>query len=165
LRNEFLVFKSLVREPLGVVFPTCHPLAVGGDVDAKELNGLPVVLTQRELDLSFHDHLHRLFRKAGYTPNVIQEVMTEAEALYMVSMGLGITFMKIPSIPPEGRGISYRKLRDSSLVEETGIAYRRSKCPEKTELFIRLLRQRFRDLRNLALSGNLAGGATQLRLL
>ena len=97
---------------------------------------------------------------------MVQEVMTEAEALYMVSMGVGITFMKIASIPPEGHGISYRKLRDSSLVEETGIAYRRSKCPEKTELFVRLLRQRFRELRERALSGNLiATGATQLKLL
>jgi hypothetical protein len=51
-------------------------------------------------------------------------------------------------------------------VEETGIAYRRSKCPEKTELFVRLLRQRFRELRERALSGNLiATGATQLKLL
>ncbi|MGC2332160.1 MAG: LysR substrate-binding domain-containing protein [Candidatus Acidiferrales bacterium] len=166
LRDEFLALKALLREPLGVVFPSCHRLARGGDIDPKQLNGLPVVVTRRELDLSFHDHLRRLFRKAGYTPNVVQEVMTEAEALYMVSMGMGITFMKIASIPPEGHGISYRKLGDSSLVEDTGLAYRRSKCPEKTELFVRVLRQRFRQLRERALSGSLRGGeATQLKLL
>ncbi len=92
--------------------------------------------------------------------------MTEAEALYMVSMGVGITFMKIASIPPEGHGINYRKLGDSSLVEETGIACRRSKCPEKTEVFVRVLRQKFRELRERALTGNLVGGgAAQLKLL
>ncbi len=45
LRDEFLALKTLLREPLGVVFPSCHRLARGGDIDPKELNGLPVVVT------------------------------------------------------------------------------------------------------------------------
>jgi DNA-binding transcriptional LysR family regulator len=35
LRDEFLILKSLVREPLGIVFPSCHRLAVGREVEAK----------------------------------------------------------------------------------------------------------------------------------
>ena len=41
-----------------------------------------------------------------------------------------------------------------SLVSE----YRGAKCPEKAELFVGLLRRRFRDLGKRALSGDLLGG-------
>jgi DNA-binding transcriptional LysR family regulator len=60
----------------------------------------------------------------GYKPNVVQEVTTEAEALYMVAEGVGITIMKQSTIPPDRPGIVYRRLREPSLTEETGIAYR-----------------------------------------
>ena len=64
----------------------------------------------------------------------------------MVSEGLGIAIMKIPAIPSERRGLAYCRLRDSSLIEETGIAYRRDNRSAKVRGFIGLVRGRVGDL-------------------
>ncbi len=141
VRNESLVVKVLVREPLGVVVPEFHRLTSKVDLQARELNGLPVISTPRQLHPGFHDHLNGLFRRVGYRPNVVQEVTTEAEALYMVAEGMGIAFMKISAIPLECPGIVYRRLREPSLIEETGIAYRRDNRSSKILGFITLVRR------------------------
>lgn len=139
VRNESLVVKHLLREALAVVMPESHLLTAKADIQARELNGLPVISIPRQQSPGFHDHLHGLFRKVGYKLNVVQEVTTEAEALYMVAEGMGIAFMKISAIPVDHQGIAYRRLREPWLIEETGIAYRRDNRSSKIQGFIALL--------------------------
>jgi DNA-binding transcriptional LysR family regulator len=138
VRNESLVAKPLLREPLVVVLPETHPLAAKHDLPARELNGYPVVSIPRELNPSFYDHLYRLFIRLGYKPNVVQEVTTEAEALYMVAEGVGLAIMKLSTVPHERSGIVYRRLREPSLTEETGIAYRRGNHSTRFQDFLSL---------------------------
>ena len=140
VRNESLVVKSLVREPLAVVVPESHSLASKRELRTTELRDLPVILRARRLHPASYDHLQKLFRRVGYSPNVVQEVTTEAEALYMVAEGMGIAFMKISAIPLECPGIVYRRFREPSLIEETGIAYRRDNRSSKILGFITLVR-------------------------
>jgi len=141
VRNESLVAKSLLREPLVVVVPETHPLAAKHDLPARDLNGFPVISIPRELNPSSYDHLHRLLNRLGYKPNVVQEVTTEAEALYMVAEGVGIAIMKLSTVPPDRPGIVYRRLREPSLTEETGIAYRRDNRSIKFQDFLGLFRR------------------------
>lgn len=138
VRNESLVVKSLLREPLAVVVPDTHPLAAKRDLPARELNGFPVISIPREINPSFYDHLHRIFSRLGYKPNVVQEVTTEAEALYMVAEGVGMAIMKRSRIPPECHGIVSRTLQEPSLAEETGIACRRGSHSARLQDFITL---------------------------
>jgi DNA-binding transcriptional LysR family regulator len=153
VRNEALVVKSLVREPLAVVVPESHRLTSSADLPARELNGVPVILTPRQLHPGFHDHLYGLFKRVGYRPNVVQEVTTEAEALYMVGEGIGITFMKVPAIPPEWPGIAYRRFREPSLMVETGIAYRRDNRSSKILGFVTLVRRNVQQVISNSLFG------------
>jgi DNA-binding transcriptional LysR family regulator len=146
IKNDSLVVKSLLREPLAVVVPERHLLRGKPDLQPRELNGHPVISMPRYLNPSSYDHLHMLFKKLGYKANVVQEVTTEREVLYMVAEGLGIAFMKASAIPLDQEGIVYYTLRDSSLVEETGIAYRRDNRSERVQEFISLLRSKVRKL-------------------
>ena len=168
IRNESLVVKLLVREALAVVMPESHPLTLRTEMKARELNGQPVIAIPRQLSPGFHDRLHSLFKRVGYRQNVVQEVTTEAEALYMVREGLGIAFMKISAIPRECPGIAYRRLRESALIEETGIAYRRDNRSENIRGFIGFLQGRLRDLAGDVLAESVPGqqdsGPTQLSL-
>jgi DNA-binding transcriptional LysR family regulator len=159
MRNESLVAKSLLREPLAVVVPETHPLAAKHDLSARELNGFPVISIPRELNLSFYDHLYRLFNRLGYKPNVVQEVTTEAEALYMVAEGVGITIMKQSTIPPDRPGIVYRRLREPSLTEETGIAYRRGNHSARLQDFLSMFSRAVQRLKDD--SGFAAVGASE----
>ena len=145
VRNESLVVKSLVREPLAVVVPESHSLASKRELRTTELRDLPVILRARRLHPASYDHLHKLFRRVGYSPNVVQEVTTEAEALYMVAEGMGIAFMKISAIPPD-QGFAYAQISDISLFEETGFVYRRDNRSNKLKEFVKFLRSHSREL-------------------
>lgn len=144
VRNESLAVNPLVREPLVVVLSHSHPLAGKPEVEARELNGMPVIARSRRLNPTFHDHLHRLFKRVGYTPNVVQEVTVDGEALYMVREGLGIAFIKASDVPEEPGELFYCRLREPSLAEETGIAHRRDNRSKALGSFVGLVRNRFR---------------------
>src|ERR1700676_4476357 len=136
---------------------------------ARELNGQPVISIPRQLSPGFDDRLHTFFKRVGIRQNVVQEVNTEADAWYMVREGMGIAFMKISAIPREYPGIAYRRLRESALIEETGIAYRRDNRSENIRRFIDFLQGRLRDLAGDVLNERTQGvqqhpGSTQLSL-
>lgn len=154
LRNEYLVVKSLVREPMAVALPESHLLAAKDNLEGRELNSLPMITMSRRLHPSFHDHLAKVFKRIGYRPSVVQEVLTEAEALYMVAEGLGITFLKKSSIPVQYQGIAFRRLLDPMLVEETGIAHRRDNRSNILQSFVGLVRSRVQGTDKTGLNFN-----------
>ena len=141
LKHELIAAKLLIREPLVIAIPESHRLSTKTDVKARELNGAPVISFPRHLNPAFHDHLYMLFKKEGYVPNVVQEVTTEAEALYMVAEGYGVTFVTPPAAPDGYKGITYRRFREPGLVQETGIAYRRHRASPDIQRFVATLRK------------------------
>jgi DNA-binding transcriptional LysR family regulator len=141
VKNEFIATKPLTREPLCVAIPQSHRFAAKADLKARELNGLSVISFPRHLNPVFHDHLHTMFKKEGYLPKVVQEVTTDTEALYMVSKGLGITFVKLSTTGDRHAGIAYRPFRESTLVQETGLAYRRDSRSRPIHAFVAALRK------------------------
>jgi DNA-binding transcriptional LysR family regulator len=132
---------------------------------ARELNGLPAISFPRHLSPIFHDHLYTLFRKQGYTPNVVQEVTTAAEAMYMVAHGFGITFVKASAVPQEHPGIVRIRFRESNLVEETGIAYRRDNPSDQIHAFVAALRKSVGEILRRAASSREAGADEDTRQL
>jgi DNA-binding transcriptional LysR family regulator len=152
LKNDIIATKLLIREPLCVVLPESHRLAAKTDLKARELNGLPVISFPRHLSPLFHDHLHTLFKKEGYVPNVIQEVTTHAEALYMVAQGMGITILKRSGILPGHPRIVCRRFREATLVEETGVAHRRNSRSNEIQAFVAALRKSVAQIADRALN-------------
>ena len=124
-QHEAIATKLLIREPLTVAMHPSHRLSGKNHLKARELNGVPVISFPRRQHPSFHDHLFRLFKKQGYAPNVVQEVTTESEALYMVAEGVGVALIRPSLASILHSGIVFRKFREPSLVQETAIAYRR----------------------------------------
>jgi DNA-binding transcriptional LysR family regulator len=141
IKNESIATKVLLREPLSVFLPDSHRFAPKTELKARELNGEPVISLRRHLDCVFHDHLDMLFKKQGYTPRLVQEVTTMAEALYMVAHGIGITFGTASTIAHRQAGVVAVKLHEPTLVEETGIAYRRSNRSEQIVSFVGAMRR------------------------
>lgn len=150
IKNESIATRVLLREPLCVFVPQSHRFAAKTELKARELNGEPVISLRRHLDCVFHDHLDMLFKKQGYTPRVVQEVTTMAEALYMVAHGMGITFATASAITHQHPGIVPIKFQESTLVEETGIAYRRSNRSEQILSFVGAMRKSAEEIVQLA---------------
>lgn len=152
LKDEQVTTNLLIREPLAVAAPEFHRLSYKSDLKARELNGLPVISFPRHLNPYFHDHLHMLFKREGYVPNVVQEVTTEAEALFMVAEGLGISFFKLSVASVGHRGIIFRRFRESGLVQDTGIVYRRNNRSSQVQTFVTILRKTIQQISGSTLS-------------
>jgi DNA-binding transcriptional LysR family regulator len=125
-KHTGLVVMSLLREKLAVVVSDAHPLARKTELCVRELNGFPVISISRVAHPDFYDQLHRMFRRQGYVPNIVQEVTTEAEAIHMAREGIGITFLKPSSLFTQTGGLACCRLREPFAYEETGIAFRRA---------------------------------------
>lgn len=140
-QNEAIATKLLIREPLTVAMHPLHRLSAKTHLKVRELNGIPVISFARRLHPSFHDHILRLFKKEGYSPNAVQEVTTEAEALYMVAEGLGAALIRPSLASVLHAGIVFRRFREHSLVQETAIAYRRQNLSAHVEPLVSLIRK------------------------
>jgi DNA-binding transcriptional LysR family regulator len=140
-QHEAIATKLLIREPLTIAMHASHRLCGKSHVKARELNGVPIISLPRRLHPTFHDHLFKLFKKEGYSPNVVQEVSTESEALYMVAEGLGAAFIRPSLASIMHSGIVFRAFREPSLVQETAIAYRRQNLSSNVRPLVNLLRK------------------------
>jgi DNA-binding transcriptional LysR family regulator len=139
--HDAIATKLLISEPLTVAMHPSHRLSTKTHLKVRELNGVPVISFPRRLHPLFHDHLLRLFKKEGYSPNVIQEVSTEAEALYMVAEGLGAALIRPSLASVLHSGIVFRKFREGSLVQETAVAYRRQSSSAHVGPLVSLIRK------------------------
>lgn len=155
VKNESLVVKPLLREPLVIVVSESHRLSAKAELNANELNGIPLITVSRQAAPAFHDHVNLIFKRFGYKPTVVQEVTAEAEALVMAAEGIGVALVRASAIPPGRRGIACCRFREPALVQETGIAYRRSTRSNQIQTFISVLEKSveqitddFRDLRD-----------------
>lgn len=138
-RHEALTIKRLLSEPLTVALQTSHRLSLKVQLKARELNGLAIICFSRRLHPLYHDQLFRLLKKEGLTPETVQEVTTESEALFMVAEGLGAALIR-PSLHSILQpGVVFRRFRERCLVQDTALAYRRQSLPWPIEPLVNLI--------------------------
>ena len=140
-QHEALSTRLLIREPVIVAMHPLHRLTSKTHLKVRELNGVPLISLPRHSHPSFHDHLFRLFKKEGYSPDVVQEVTTEAEALYMVAEGFGAAIIRPSLASLLHSGVVFLKFREHSLVQETAIAYARQSLSFEVAPLVSLIRK------------------------
>lgn len=152
--TEELNSVCLLREQLLVALPAQHRLARKRHIRVSEVGDDSVVWLARELQPAFVDHLLKLFRKAGYTPNVTREVQSVAEALGFVREGGFVSFLKSSEERLQGgEGFVLRPVAERFLVIETGISYLRDNPSDFLKELIQILTNHFQcdvDTRPLA---------------
>lgn len=131
------------REELFVVLPADHRLAGKSKVVAAAIGDDPVVWASGATQPAFTKHLFGLFRRAGFVPNVTQEVQTIAEALGLARERLGVTFVKASDRHLVGEGLTVRPLARPLFVE-TGLLYLRERRWDVLTRFVSLVTARFR---------------------
>lgn len=89
-KKEFK-YEIVAKEKLMVVLPASHPLADRPHVALSMLVNESWILFPRSVNVNLYDHLQKIFRKAGITPNVVQEASDIQTQVSLVESGLGIT--------------------------------------------------------------------------
>jgi DNA-binding transcriptional LysR family regulator len=85
-----VVFEEVASEQLVVAMYRGHRLVGEPAIHLEALRGEPFVFFRRDLAPSLHDHMMGLFRKAGYSPNIVQEADQAHTLIGLVAAGIGL---------------------------------------------------------------------------
>jgi len=101
----------LRTEPSYIAVPVSHPLAGRTTVRWADLDGVPMIALARALAPSLFDAVLRAAAERGIEVHVAREARSPAEALALVSAGLGVYRLPSSAAAPHP-GIVYRELQD-----------------------------------------------------
>lgn len=97
-----------LREPYALALPEGHPLAEQDWVSIQQLRGVPMIFYPRTQQPALYTSLMGCFHKAGFSPNIVQEVNTEQSTVALVATGLGVALLPSSSAEAKRAGVVYR---------------------------------------------------------
>jgi DNA-binding transcriptional LysR family regulator len=110
-----LNYVRIQTNTLGVAVPIEHRLAQKRSVTLEELAEEQFVVVPRSSSSPSYGQMYALCQKAGFEPNVVQEVSTIASQLNLISCGMGI------GLAVMGKGFTYPS--DLSVVPLESVSY------------------------------------------
>jgi DNA-binding transcriptional LysR family regulator len=96
-------------EPLVIAMHRDHPLAAAR-VPLPALAREPWVLFPRAIAPQLHEHVIRLCREAGFTPNVVQESREVYTTVGLVGAGVGVTIVPETVQRMSWKGVVYKRI-------------------------------------------------------
>lgn len=107
---EGLEQQIFLREPYVLALPDGHELSGLAEVDIRQLEGEPLIFNQRIAQPALYRSLVGSFHKAGFLPNIIQEVNTEQSTVALVATGLGSALVPASSASDQRAGVVFRPI-------------------------------------------------------
>ncbi len=102
---------TLRREPSFLAVPASHQFASRPSIRWAELAGEPMIALARALAPSLFDAVMRQARELGFEPTITREASSPAEALALVSAGLGVYRLPSSAATPHP-GVVYCEIDD-----------------------------------------------------
>lgn len=147
--NE-LSYLPIVREPLMLALPAGRGTAVDDDNVADTRPGAPVsladfadeplVIFPRRVAPAFYDIIMGCYAALGLTPRVGQEAIQMQTIVSLVSAGMGVALVPQSLCHLRRTGVTYRALRETSTLIETGLLWRTAEVTPVLEGFLETAR-------------------------
>jgi len=99
-----------LREPYVLALPEGHRFTKRDRLDIHDLEGEPLIFNQRIAQPALYRSLIGSFHKAGFMPNIVQEVNTEQSTVALVATGLGCALVPASSAGDQRSGVVFRPL-------------------------------------------------------
>ncbi|OJH42700.1 LysR family transcriptional regulator [Cystobacter ferrugineus] len=115
---------SLLEEPMWAVLPSSHPLAQAGAVALAALAREPFVLFPRSAGASLFDEVLSACQRAGFEPNLVQEVSQLASVGNLVAAELGVSVVPASMAQVRVPGVEYLPLVGDAPVARLALATR-----------------------------------------
>ena len=135
LNQEGLAAESILREHLVVAMPQRHPLAAVRRISLRALSNETLIIFPLHMSPGRYETITSMCRKAGFSLHTVHEVDDVNTMLELVRIGFGVCLMRASVSEMKPKGIVFRELWHSPVVE-TGIAYRRDGRIGDLQLFI-----------------------------
>lgn len=125
VNDDTLILEPVLREPVILVLPEGHPLATRDIVPLKTLTNEPFILIPRHREPGLYDQYISLCRRAGFSPQVVQEAHRIHTIVGLVASGMGVSFAPASTKNLQRPGVVYRPVQESSPEVEMAVARRR----------------------------------------
>lgn len=140
VKSRSLVLETVLTERLFVALPPGHPLAgETGPIRTAELAQENFVLLPRSAGFGLSEHTLQLCKKAGFFPQVVQEVAEPQMLTGLVQAGFGVAFVPETTQALPRSGVVYRPLEPTETVD-VAMAFPRTDKATGTEELLAILR-------------------------
>ncbi|MCI3203926.1 MULTISPECIES: LysR family transcriptional regulator [Pandoraea] len=149
--NE-LSYLPIIREPLMLALPAGRGSTQGGaDTDTShsgpgapvslaDFADEPLVIFPRRVAPAFYDIIMGCYAALGLTPRVGQEAIQMQTIVSLVSAGMGVALVPQSLCHLRRTGVTYRALRETSALIETGLLWRTAEVTPVLEGFLETAR-------------------------
>ena len=117
-RIEYLF---LLHETPVVALPSHHPFAARSHVAIEDLAHEPLIVPDRKSRPHSHDVTMKLFKEAGLTPNIIQQVDEKQTIAGMVAADMGAAIVPRWTSRMSTRGVKFIPIRRSTSAQPTDL--------------------------------------------
>ena len=122
--QKFLAYEVILQEPLVMVIPANHPLAIKSQIWLRDLNDKDFIMPARDTVPGLNVTIQELCKQAKIQLQIIQEATWMTTVLSLVAGGLGISLLPLNATNLQRKGIVYREIQDSTALCELAIVWR-----------------------------------------
>ncbi len=138
---DALTIESIHREPFAIVLPRAHPLALERNLSVRRLAQEPFIVYGRKWAPSFYDHWTTICHKAGFNPNVVQEVAEMDTALVLVAASIGVAILPEGIARRSRSGVKVKPLTTERIRSEIGVAIQTSRATPLLQRFVNVAKR------------------------
>ncbi|HEY4541140.1 MAG TPA: LysR family transcriptional regulator [Noviherbaspirillum sp.] len=136
-----LDYLTVTSEPLVLAVPE-GLLGKRKSASLAQVAGMPLIIFPRRIAPAFHDTILGCFRDAGLTPRIGQEAIQMQTIVGLVSAGMGIALVPQSVSNLQRPGVEYKKLPETDVLVDTGLAWRRDNPSPILHAFLELVRSK-----------------------
>ncbi len=135
-----LFVEAVLQEPLVLALPEDHPLAAQSKVKVRSLANEAFIMGQRNSGCGLYDQVIAACRRAGFSPNVTQEVNEMQVLLGLVAADLGVAILSGSAKQFQRSGVVYRELQPASSEVALASAWRKDSQSSVLQAFLEVIR-------------------------
>ena len=125
------------------MLPDTHPLAKARTepISIKELSNEPFIFYPRHVGSVLYDRIISLCQQAGFSPNIVQEVIPQQTILGLVSANIGISLLHASAQAFVPSGVVIRQLLEPTPELELAVAWHPDMISPVLSSFLEIVRE------------------------
>ena len=136
-----LLTQLVLREPLVLVLPKDHPLAVLPTIPLATLASEPMLIYPRFVKPDCYDLIISLCHEAGFQPRIVQEATPPELLVSLVEAGVGLALVEASVESRHDQGVVYRPIAESTPYLDMGAVWHKGRSGAIVNQFISVVRQ------------------------
>ncbi len=140
LKDTSLVSETILQEPLVVVLPATHPLAIETTLSLFSLAHESFILFPRHLGPGLYDQIVNFCQQANFSPKVMQEAIQMQTIIGLVSAEMGVSLVPASLQNLQRAGVVYKPIKEATLQVETALVWRSQSPSAVLREFLQVVR-------------------------